>query len=124
MFDTLAGPAPAPAVTRYGLRMRIITGSGADAPPGWTEHLRVPDLSFGTYRLAAGVVDEQTPHTEDEVYVVTAGRARIVTPGGAADVGPGSVIFVPADEEHRFTDIAEDLTLLVFFGPAEYTRQA
>jgi mannose-6-phosphate isomerase-like protein (cupin superfamily) len=102
--------------------MRIITGSGADAPPGYTEHLRVPDLSFGTYRLPAGGVDEQTPHTEDEVYVVTAGRGRIITPSGTADVGPGSVIFVPANEEHRFVDITEDLTLLVLFGPAEYAR--
>jgi mannose-6-phosphate isomerase-like protein (cupin superfamily) len=122
VFDTLTGAALAPAVTRYGLRMRIITGSGAGAPLGYTEHLRVPDLSFGTYRLAAGEVDEQTPHTEDEVYVVTAGRARIATPDGTADVGPGSVIFVPAGEEHRFVDIAEELTLLVFFGPAEYGR--
>jgi mannose-6-phosphate isomerase-like protein (cupin superfamily) len=103
--------------------MRIITGSGVEAPLGWTEHLRVPDLSFGTYRLAAGAVDEQTPHTEDEVYVVTAGRARIVTPSGTADVGPGSVIFVPANEEHRFVEVTEELTLLVFFGPAEYARQ-
>jgi mannose-6-phosphate isomerase-like protein (cupin superfamily) len=28
------------------------------------------------------------------------------------------VIFVPAGEEHRFTDITEDLALLVVFGPA------
>jgi mannose-6-phosphate isomerase-like protein (cupin superfamily) len=102
--------------------MRIITGSGTGAPLGYTEHLRVPDLSFGTYRLAVGGVDDQTPHTEDEVYVVAAGRARILTPDGAADVGPGSVIFVPANEEHRFADITEELTLLVFFGPAEYAR--
>jgi mannose-6-phosphate isomerase-like protein (cupin superfamily) len=102
--------------------MRIITGTGVAAAPGYTEHLRVPDLSFGTYRLPAGGVDDQTPHTEDEVYVVAAGRARIVTPAAAADVGPGSVVFVPAGEEHRFVDITEELTLLVFFGPAEYAR--
>ncbi|HEU5109268.1 MAG TPA: cupin domain-containing protein [Micromonosporaceae bacterium] len=104
--------------------MRIITGAGHDAPPGYTEHLRVPDLSFGTYRLPAGGVDEQSPHTEDEVYVCTAGHARVVTPTGDADVGPGSVVFVPAGEEHRFVDITEDLVLLVFFGPAEYARAA
>ena len=33
-----------------------------------------------------------------------------------------SVIFVPAGEEHRFTDITEDLALLVVFGPAYGTR--
>ena len=33
------------------------------------------------------------------------------------------MIFVPAGEEHRFTDVTEDLALLVVFGPA-YTGAA
>ena len=108
--------------------MQIVEGAGVwTAPPAgaandWVENLRVADLSVGTYCIPAGGVDDQGPHTEAEVYVVTAGRARIVTPGGAADVGPGSVIFVPAGEEHRFVDVSEDLALLVVFGPAYGSR--
>jgi mannose-6-phosphate isomerase-like protein (cupin superfamily) len=34
-------------------------------------------------------------------------------------VGPGTVIFVAAGVEHRFYDIVEELTVLVFFAPAE-----
>jgi mannose-6-phosphate isomerase-like protein (cupin superfamily) len=108
--------------------MKIIEGAGAWTPPAggarndWVEQLRVPDLSVGTYCIPAGGLDEQSPHTEDEVYVVTAGRARLVTPGGSAEVGPGSVAFVPAGEEHRFEDVTEDLALLVVFGPAEGSR--
>lgn len=108
--------------------MQIIEGAGAwTTPPGgaandWLEHLRVPDLSVGTYCIPAGGVDDQHPHTEDEIYVVTAGRARIVTPDGTAEVVPGSVIFVPAGEEHRFEDVTEDLALLVVFGPAYDSR--
>ncbi|MEU8079555.1 cupin domain-containing protein [Catellatospora citrea] len=108
--------------------MQIIEGAGRWAPPAtgaandWVEHLKVPDLSVGTYCIPAGGVDDQSPHTEDEVYVVTAGRARIVTPGGAAEVGAGAVVFVPAGEEHRFVDVTEDLALLVFFGPAYGSR--
>lgn len=107
--------------------MQIIDGAGRwTSPDGaagdWVEHLRVPDLSVGTYCIAAGGLDAQRPHTEDEVYVVTAGRARIVTPDGAAEVGPGSVIFVPAGEEHRFDEVTEDLALLVVFGPAYGSR--
>ncbi len=104
--------------------MQIIEGAGEwAAPPAgtandWVEHLAVPRLSVGTYCIPAGGVDSQSPHTEDEIYVVTAGRATITTPGATADVGPGSVIFVPAGEEHRFVDITEDLALLVVFGPA------
>ncbi|PYC67902.1 cupin domain-containing protein [Micromonospora arborensis] len=107
--------------------MQIIEGAGRwTAPAGdandWVEQLRVPDLSVGTYCIPAGGLDEQSPHTEDEIYVVTAGRARIVTPDGAAEVGPGSVIFVPAGEEHRFVEVTEDLALLVVFGPAYGSR--
>jgi oxalate decarboxylase/phosphoglucose isomerase-like protein (cupin superfamily) len=34
-------------------------------------------------------------------------------------VGPGSVVFVPADEAHRFVDVTEELEVLVVFVPAE-----
>jgi mannose-6-phosphate isomerase-like protein (cupin superfamily) len=108
--------------------MQIIEGAGvwrqpdATAPSDWVEQLSVPDLSVGTYCIPAGGTDDQSPHAEDEIYVVTAGRARIVTPDGTAGVGPGSVIFVPAGEEHRFVDVTEDLALLVVFGPAYGSR--
>ncbi|RVX43101.1 cupin domain [Nonomuraea polychroma] len=108
--------------------MEIIEGAGvwtplaAGAANDWVEHLRVPDLSVGTYCIPAGGRDDQSPHTEDEIYVVTAGRAKIVTLDGAAEVGPGSVIFVPAGEEHRFDEVTEDLALLVVFGPAYGSR--
>jgi len=101
--------------------MRVLDGAG-DFKPGYVEHLRTADLSVGTYGVTAGGRDPQLPHTEDEVYVVTAGRARLSTPSTTVDVGPGSVVFVPAGEEHRFIDISEDLAVLVMFGPAEYSR--
>jgi mannose-6-phosphate isomerase-like protein (cupin superfamily) len=108
--------------------MRIIDGAGgytapADGTPNhFVEQLRVPDLSVGTYSIPAGGTDDQTPHTEDEIYVVTAGRARLVTDDGTADVKPGDVVFVPAGEGHRFVDVVEDLALLVVFGPAYRSR--
>ncbi len=108
--------------------MQIIEGAGTWRSPGatandWVEHLEVPDLSVGTYCIPAGGLDDQNPHGEDEIYVVTTGRATIVTPTGSATVGPGAVIFVPAGEEHRFTDVSEDLALLVIFGPAYGSRR-
>ena len=77
--------------------VQIIQGAGSWTTPtgernDWVEHLRVPDLSVGTYCIPVGGTDDQSPHTEDEIYVVTAGRARIVTPSGEGDVGPGAVI--------------------------------
>ena len=88
----------------------------------WIEFQRSGDLSTGLYVLEAGETDEQEPHTEDEIYVCVAGAARFVTPAGECDVRPGSVIFVPAREEHRFVDVTERLQLVVVFGPAEGTR--
>jgi quercetin dioxygenase-like cupin family protein len=41
--------------------------------------------------------------------------------GGAA-VGPGSVIYVAAGEEHRFTHVTENLAAIVVFAPAEGAR--
>ena len=108
--------------------MLVIAGAGAytapedGAPNLFVEQLREADLSVGTYSIPAGGVDDQTPHTEDEIYVVTAGQARLETDSGTADVGPGDVIYVPAGEAHRFVDIASDLALLVLFAPAYRSR--
>ncbi|MBO1332691.1 cupin domain-containing protein [Streptomyces sp. VRA16 Mangrove soil] len=107
--------------------MEIIEGAGVwthptEAGHDWIEQLRTPDLSVGTYCIPVGGRDAQSPHTEDEIYVVTAGRAKIETPGGTHEVGPGTAIFVPAGEEHRFIEVTEDLTLLVVFGPAYGSR--
>jgi len=85
----------------------------------YLEFIRVPDLSVGVYRLSAGAKDEQKPHTEDEVYYVISGRAKFWCGGDIQDVRAGSVLFVERGVEHRFIDIAEELVLLVVFGPAE-----
>ena len=85
----------------------------------WREFLRVPSLSMGLYRLKAGQVDEQQPHAEDEVYVVISGKASFRSGGQEQAVASGSVISVERAVEHRFVNITEDLTVLVFFAPPE-----
>src|SRR5690348_11720306 len=113
---------------RNNRAMQIFAEAGAYRPPpsgepnDWIVHLNTGDLSLGTYSIPAGGVDDQTPHTEDEIYVVKTGRATLVTPSGTAPVGPGSVIYVPAGEEHRFTDVTDDLALIVVFAPPYGSR--
>ncbi len=85
----------------------------------YLEFLRVPALSLGLYVLPAGGVDPQKPHAQDEVYYVIRGRGCIRVGTEDRSVGPGSVVFVAAGAEHRFHSIAEELTILVFFAPAE-----
>jgi mannose-6-phosphate isomerase-like protein (cupin superfamily) len=86
------------------------------------EFVSVPDLSGGLYVLEAGAKDTQAPHTEDELYVVMSGRARITVGDEVRDVRPGTLVFVAAGLAHRFHDIEERLVLVVAFGPAEHSR--
>ena len=88
----------------------------------YLEFFRVPDLSVGLYVLAPGQLDLQQPHTEDEVYYVVAGAGRITVGDEVRDVRAGSIVFVAATVPHRFHDITDELTILVFFGPAEGAR--
>jgi quercetin dioxygenase-like cupin family protein len=85
----------------------------------WLEFLRVPALSVGVYHLKGGQADPQRPHAEDEVYHVLAGRGHFLAGRERRAVGPGTLLFVGRSVEHRFVDITEDLTVLVFFAPAE-----
>jgi mannose-6-phosphate isomerase-like protein (cupin superfamily) len=89
----------------------------------YREFLRTPPMSAGLYVLAAGSVDPQKPHHEDELYYVVRGRARFKASAHDQEqdreVTAGSVIFVPAEVPHRFHNITEELTVLVFFAPAE-----
>ena len=87
------------------------------------EFLRVPSMSLGVYRLPAAGIDPQQPHTEDEVYYVVSGRAFIRVGDEDRAVVAGSIVYVPARVEHRFHSIVEDLTILVFFTPAEYSQE-
>ena len=85
----------------------------------YLEFLRVPSMSIGLYVLSAGATDRQSPHAEDEAYVVLAGRSRFTASGETRDVAPGDTIFVPAGMPHRFHDIIEELQLIVLFAPPE-----
>jgi len=83
------------------------------------EFLRVPTMSAGLYVLPKGGKDLQAPHTEDEIYFIVDGRARIRVGSEDQKLERGSIVFVPARVEHRFHSIAEELTALVFFAPPE-----
>lgn len=92
----------------------------AGAPNHYVEQLRVPTMSVGRYLVPTHGHDDQLPHAEDEVYVVIAGRgvlARTDRGGERIPVAPGSAVFVPAGEPHRFVDVTEDLEVLAFLSP-------
>lgn len=89
----------------------------------YIEFLHVPDLSMGLYVLPAGGIDRQSPHTEDEVYYVVSGKAKIKVGEEDRVVGAGSIVYVAKNVEHRFHSIEAELKILVFFAPAEYSNK-
>jgi mannose-6-phosphate isomerase-like protein (cupin superfamily) len=94
----------------------IVRGQAATGDD-YTQFLNAGSLSAGHYALAAGSEDPQAPHDEDEVYYVVSGRAMIRVGDEEHAVQPGTLVFVAAQVPHRFYDIREDLSLLVFFAP-------
>ncbi len=90
----------------------------------YLEFLKVPDLSMGLYILPAGGVDPQSPHTEDEVYYIVSGRAQIKVADEDRTVQAGSIVYVEKNVEHRFHSIEEELNVIVFFAPAEYSNRS
>lgn len=99
-----------------------VEAARAAAGRRYHEFLSVPDLSAGLYVLEAGATDPQSPHSEDELYVIVEGRATIRVGDEDRPVGPGSLVFVAAHVPHRFHAISERLVVLVAFGPAEGSR--
>jgi mannose-6-phosphate isomerase-like protein (cupin superfamily) len=78
--------------------------------------MRIPSLSSGVYTLHKGEKEGQAPHTKDEIYYILKGKAKIMVGKENYEVQEGSIVFVEAYKEHRFSDITEDLAVLVVFS--------
>ncbi|MEZ5926832.1 MAG: cupin domain-containing protein [Hyphomicrobiaceae bacterium] len=62
--------------------------------------------------------DNQSPHEQDELYLVVSGSANFWHEGGTIPVTAGDVLFVAAGDRHRFSRMSDDfVTWVVFWGP-------
>jgi len=60
----------------------------------------------------------QTPHEQDEIYIIMNGRGVLFHDGKRDPFETGDLLFVAAGTEHQFEDCTEDLTVwVVFYGP-------
>jgi mannose-6-phosphate isomerase-like protein (cupin superfamily) len=105
----------------------LATISGARvAPiePGRSSSLLMRHGTMSLRYYAPRGADPQTPHDQDEIYVVASGNGYFVQGPDEQQLerkpfGPGDVIFVPAGRLHRFLDFSDDFgTWVVFWGPA------
>ena len=78
-------------------------------------------LRHGTLRVvlyAPRKIDPQTPHEQDEVYVVVRGSGSFDVGGLRRPFAKGDVLFVPAGIAHRFEEFSDDLVVwALFYGP-------
>lgn len=59
----------------------------------------------------------QTPHTQDEIYIVIRGSGVLVHEDRCDPFTAGDLLFVAAGVEHHYADFSDDLALWrVFYG--------
>lgn len=106
-----------------------VAEAAAALPPQSAEQLRFATLlrhgSMSVELYAPQGEDRQTPHEQDELYVVVAGSGRFLNGGELRPFAAGDVLFVPAGVEHRFLDFTPDfMTWVIFYGPEGGERAA
>jgi len=90
--------------------------------PGPAGEHAVCVLHRGTLDVALSLPrppNQQTPHLQDEVYVVVRGQGVLVHDGKRDRFDAGDLMFVAAGTEHHIEDFSEDLAVWrVFYGTA------
>ena len=62
-------------------------------------------------------IDTQTPHQQDELYVIVRGHGSLIKEKETISVKSGDVLFVKAGIEHRYEYFSDDFaTWVVFYG--------
>jgi mannose-6-phosphate isomerase-like protein (cupin superfamily) len=92
-----------------------ILGQGPDAP---TFHypITLGRMRVGLY--APRGTDSQSPHAQDEVYIVASGKGWFCKGQERIPVEAEDVLLVEAGIPHRFEDFSDDFATWVFFaGP-------
>jgi len=92
--------------------------AGLPPSPGRSSALLMARGSMTLRYYAPQGEDRQTPHDQDELYIVASGQGTFLREDCKVAFGPGDVLFAAAGEEHRFVDFSEDFaTWVVFYGP-------
>ena len=103
-FDQQLSKLPSPATEKW--------------PEGiwFNEAWRQGEMSLELY--APKNRDYQTPHSQDELYVVVRGRGTFQLETEQIEFAPGDVLIVPAGKVHRFSQFSGDFAAwVVFWGP-------
>ena len=73
-------------------------------------------MELGYYKPIG--IDDQSPHDQDEIYIVQSGHGTFVCDDQRIPFEPGDALFVAAGVDHRFTEFSDDFAAwVVFYGP-------
>lgn len=98
-------------ISREDARDRV-----AREPERYLEFFQHGDCTVGLYAPRGD--DPQTPHDQDELYVVSAGSGIFRRGETTVPFVTGDVLFVAAHVPHRFETFSDDFEAwVVFFGP-------
>ena len=118
-----AARVPTPVIPLATARRSIVRAlTDGTAPLGLPAALMLERGTLKLYHYEPRDKDLQTPHTQDEIYVVVRGSGTFAM-GASEDrlerrpFGPGDAIFVPAGTIHRFEDFTDDFgTWVMMYG--------
>ena len=113
-----ARTAPPPSRAAAPLRATVAEAKAAPTPAGRTSALLMAHGRMQVRFYAPRGVDRQTPHTQDELYLVVQGSGSFVCGDQRTAFGPGDVLFAPAGAVHRFEDFGDDSGVwVIFYSP-------
>ena len=99
-------------------RARLPLPASEDWPQGVWD---IEALTHGTLSVvlfAPRGTDYQSPHEQDELYVILTGTGLLEIEGTPHAFVAGDVVFVPARAKHRFVEFSAGLlTWAIFWGP-------
>ena len=93
--------------------LRLVAASDDNAYGVLLEH---GTLELGFYKPPGS--DPQTPHAQDELYIIQSGTGMFVNGDRRLPFEPGEALFVAAGVEHRFEEFSDDFAAwVIFYGP-------
>ncbi len=92
-----------------GVTIRVLMGENVDAPTFAMRHFEI---------APGGSTPFHSHHWEHEVYVLS-GKGVARRKDGQSEVGPGSFVYVPPDEEHNFENAGDEPFSFLCVIPAE-----
>jgi mannose-6-phosphate isomerase-like protein (cupin superfamily) len=104
--------------------LKTLTEATSQLDAGWRNERglpSVPMLKHGSLLVkvyAPRGNDPQTPHAQDEIYVVARGSGEFICGETRKAFRETDLLFVPAGVTHRFENFSDDLTVwVIFYGP-------